>query len=111
MKNYEVLNSVYAFNNVINNGKKIICRSCIIFVLKDSSYNLPRFGWIVSSKNGNAVIRNKIKRRFRVISSLVLKELNVDSSVAICYIAKKQAFLLDFKVIQNEVISNIKKYI
>lgn len=109
MKNYDVLNSVSAFNNVINNGKKIVCRSCIIFMLKDSTYNLPRFGWIVSSKNGNAVVRNKIKRRFRVVSSILLKELNIDKSVAICYIAKKQAFLLDFKVIENEVVANIKK--
>lgn len=111
MSNYEVLNTAFAFQNVINHGKKIVCRSCIIFILKDNTLLKPHFGWIVSSKNGNAVIRNKIKRRLRIISLNLVDELKLKNSFAICYIAKKQAFLLDFSVIKHEIVNNVKKSI
>lgn len=41
---------------------------------KDSSYLEPRVGITVSKKVGNAVVRNRCKRRLRVLSGILIRE-------------------------------------
>lgn len=73
MKKYEVVKTHEEFSEIIKNGK----------VLKNSFYNIyirknnlliSRFGIAVSKKNGNAVFRNKMKRRMRNILTNQKKE-------------------------------------
>lgn len=54
------------YNNVYQNGRRISSRCLIIFVLQNSlSFN--RYGIVASKKIGNAVVRNKAKRRLKAI--------------------------------------------
>ncbi len=52
------------YNNVYQNGRKLISKCLIIFLL-DNNLKTNRYGIVTSKKIGNAVIRNKAKRRLR----------------------------------------------
>jgi ribonuclease P protein component len=59
-------------------------------------------GMKVSRKLGNAVIRNKIKRRIRHLLSLISKNLDQSSKLGLILIPKKGFEKLDFALIANE---------
>ena len=61
------------FNSIINNGKYHKNKAFVIYYKKN---NLPydRFGISVSKKLGNAVFRNKYKRKLRSIIDIYKKE-------------------------------------
>lgn len=107
---YKVIASRDGFQEVIDNGKKVVLRGFIFFVFQNDKYEQPHFGWIVSSKNGNAVARNRIKRRLRSLSK-TLMEIFPESlnNCAICYIAKKQSYYLNYKIMQMDLVNAIEK--
>ena len=57
-----------AFNAVMNGGSNFAASAVRVFVLEDFSSSSDCYlGLIVSKKVGNAVVRNKCKRRLRLI--------------------------------------------
>ena len=66
MKKYEVVKEHKDFDEIIENGKYRKSKNFVIYN-KDSNFNFPRFGIAVGKKVGNAVIRNKLKRQFRML--------------------------------------------
>ena len=70
MKRIETIKSSRDFTNLIETSKYIKGNDYIIYY-KDNNLNKKRFGIAVSSKLGNAVTRNKLKRQTReVVDSL-----------------------------------------
>ena len=57
-------------------GKKLVTKSFIIQACPPLTEDVavPRFGFIVTKKNGNAVCRNRIKRRFRALIQGYIKK-------------------------------------
>lgn len=53
------------FQTVLENGKKIVNNYLILVGAPSSSKGISRMGIIASKKVGNAVARNKVKRRIR----------------------------------------------
>ena len=66
MKRYEMVKKHEDFNEIINTGKKVKGKYLIIFSMA-KDYQKPNFGIAIGKKCGNAVIRNKLKRRVRNI--------------------------------------------
>ena len=69
--------------------------------------NIPRVGFTITKKIGSAVVRNKIKRRFRAI----IKEVPNDylkKNYDYVIIANKKSLVMDYKELKNDVIKVIK---
>lgn len=66
MKKYEIVKEHHEFDDVLKNGS---CKKCIYVYIynKDNNLNISRFGIAAGKKIGNAVTRNKVKRRYRMI--------------------------------------------
>lgn len=60
------ISSSKEYNNIYQNGKKIQGRYIIVFFQKGGT-KFSRFGIVTSKKIGNAVVRNRVKRRLRAI--------------------------------------------
>ena len=72
------------------------------FYLKNTDQNLVRIGYTVTKKIGNAVVRNKCKRRYREIFRKLAPELakiNYDYVI----LARKEILNCDFGQIQSDV--------
>ena len=65
MKKINIVKRNTEFNNIIKIGKKFYSDIFFIYVIKNNGHN--RFGISVSKKIGNAVVRNKYKRRIKDI--------------------------------------------
>lgn len=66
MKKKNIVKSHQDFNILINNGKKISSKFFVIYY-KNNNINRSRYGISVGTKLGNAVFRNKYKRKIRMI--------------------------------------------
>lgn len=64
MRKYGRLESASDFDKVYKNAKKWHCEVACVYFLKSDEW---RFASIASKKIGNAVVRNKAKRRLRAI--------------------------------------------
>ena len=66
MKKYEIVKEHKDFDDVLHHGS---CQKCIYVYIynKDNNLNISRFGIAAGKKIGNAVTRNKMKRRYRMI--------------------------------------------
>ena len=75
--------------------------------LSDDEENIARFGFTASKKVGNAIARNKAKRRLR---SLVRElEANVDQSLDFVLVARHSTVDYDFAKLTSETERAFKK--
>ena len=66
MKKWETVKSNIAFNEILNKGKKVANNYFLLFSLEKEEEK-PKFAVAVGKKIGNAVVRNKFKRRTRAL--------------------------------------------
>ena len=59
------------FRIVLRRGKKFPVNGGLIAILRTDVAEPLRFGFVVSKAVGNAVVRNRVKRRLRAASSLL----------------------------------------
>ena len=98
----------------ILSGKKINNHYSTIFFKKlaNKNNNKLNLSIITKRKLGKAVQRNKIKRRLKNIMHQALKTIKLNSEYSYLFIAKKNVFLDDYKVIKENIfkeLSRIKK--
>ncbi len=56
------------FRVALRRGRRVVVGSVVVSVLTTSSGAPARFGFIVTKKVGNAVIRNTVRRRMRAVA-------------------------------------------
>ena len=66
-----------------------------------------RVGFTITKKIGGAVIRNKIKRRFKAIIKEILNNY-LKKNYDYVIIANKKSLVMDYKELKNDVIKVIK---
>ena len=73
------------------NGKKISNKYSTIFFKKLSNKNVKKLNvsFVAKKKLGNAVVRNRIKRRLRNIMNEAIKKININLNYSYLIIAKK----------------------
>ena len=93
------------------NGKKISNKYLTIFFKKLSgkSNKYLNISFVAQKKLGNAVKRNKIKRRLRNIMNDALKKINIRMEYSYLIISKRNVFDGKFSDIKETVIKDFKK--
>jgi len=92
-------------------GKKITNKYLTIFFKKLSGKNNKKLNisFVTQKKIGNAVKRNKIKRRLKNIMNDVLKKINIKMEYSYLIISKRNVFDGKFSDIKETVIKDFKK--
>ena len=98
------------FKNLLN-GKKISNPYSTIFFKKISSKSnkLLNVSFVAKKKIGNAVKRNKIKRRLRNIMNDAIKTINMNLNYSYLFIAKKNIYDANYKMLKDSIIKDLTK--
>ena len=93
------------------NGKKISNKYLTIFFksLSGKSNKYLNISFVAQKKLGNAVKRNKIKRRLRNIMNQLLKIIKINLNYSYLIIAKKEIIDAKFFDIKNSLLKDYKK--
>ena len=105
MKKKNIVKNSKDFNRII---KKRTGKSNNYFIINTESKedSIPKFGITFTKNIGNAVTRNKLKRR---IKSIIDNNNVYDSDKTYIIIAKKNVLNLNYQQIEKELISLFKK--
>ena len=92
-------------------GKKISNKYLTIFFkkLSDKDYKKLNISFVTKKKIGNAVKRNKIKRRLRNIMNDAVKKINLNLKYCYLLIAKISVLNAPYKNIKQTLFSNFEK--
>ena len=98
------------FKNLLS-GRKISNPYSVIFFKKISYKNnkLLNVSFVKKKKIGNAVKRNKIKRRLRNIMNDALKSININLNYSYLFIAKKNIYDANYKMIKDSIFKDLTK--
>ena len=93
------------------NGKKISNKYLTIFFKKISDKNNKRLNisFVTKKKIGNAVKRNKIKRRLRNIMNDVVKNIYLNLNYSYLLIAKKSVLDDQYEKIKKTLFTDFEK--
>ena len=107
MNTLETLKSSRDFQKA-KSGLFFRSKSFLLQAFEDETINKIRVGYTVSKQNGNAVVRNKIKRRLRVIAKNIIGKYGTKKWNYVI-IGKKNSLIEDFKKLEMEMSKAIKK--
>ena len=92
------------FNNVIRNGGSW-ANQTLVLICYFSGFSSTRVGYSVSKRVGNAVTRNKIKRRLREI----IRKEDLPGGWDIVFIARKQCSISNYLTLSHSVKSLFRR--
>ena len=100
------------FKNLLKQ-KKISNKYVTIYFGKIINKNKQKFNisFVTKRKIGNAVIRNKIKRRLRNIANDSVKNIDLKFDYSYLVIAKPTMLNNEFKIIKETLLQEFKKII
>ncbi len=106
MRKLYVVKTTREFNDIIKNG---VCKKNQYFVIhyKSNDLKYDRFGISVSKKLGNAVFRNKYKRKLRSIIDNYKKNYNNQKDYII--IIRKEAIEKSHELLEKEFFALMNK--
>jgi len=93
------------------NGKKISNKYSTIFFkrLSGKNSNKLNISFVAKKKLGNAVIRNKIKRRLRNIMNEAYKKIDINLNYSYLLVSKKMIFDDKYVNVKKNLLADFKK--
>ncbi len=104
MKKINVLKSTLDFNRIIKTTRPIKSKNYVIY-FEYNTDSIYHFGISVSKKIGNAVTRNKYKRKIRSIIS----KKDYKNYFNCIIILRKSALECKYQELEDELLNNLKK--
>ncbi|MFW6268824.1 MAG: ribonuclease P protein component [Bacillota bacterium] len=104
----ETLKNSSDFKKVYSRGKSNASYYLVIYWLPNNQ-GFNRFGFSISKKIGNAVTRNKLRRRLKEIIRIMEKQKKLKCGFDIIFIARKPVTGLDFHGIKKDVVKLFSK--
>lgn len=92
------------FQKVFQNGKSKANRQFVIYKLPKKEQKNFRVGISVGKKIGNAVVRNRIKRRIRHAIMELDKEHTINSEIDFIVIARNPVSQMDYFEIKSSLL-------
>lgn len=93
------------FNFIYKKGKSFYSKFLTLFIV-ETKLNISKFGFSISNKVGNSVVRHKIKR---VISEIIREKLDSLPTYNYIIVARKGCENLDFVELKNNIEYLFKK--
>ena len=106
MKKKEIVKKTDDFNNIIRKGKIIKSDYFLIYYLENNEEK-PHFGIAVSKKNGNAVVRNKLKRQYRYL--IDQNKMLFSNNKNYIIMVKKASLSVPFSILQTNFRETLEK--
>lgn len=106
MKKQNIVKKSKDYNRIIKK-RQGISNKYFIVNKEQNNENIPKFGITFTKNIGNAVTRNKLKRRIKSIIDTNKKSYINNETYII--IAKKTALELNYKELENELINLMEK--
>lgn len=101
MKKINIIKKNDEFNYIINNGKKYYSELFYLYILKNN-FDYNRYGISVSKKIGNAVVRNKQKRRIKFVIDNLMLNLN---GYDIVIISRPRLKFSDYNYLKSNIVN------
>lgn len=105
MKKIHILKENTEFNRILNQIKPFRTKNFNIFIEKNTT-DTYFFGFTVGKKIGNAVMRNKIKRRLKNI----LDQKKYKNGFKCIIMAKRDIIDEDYEKINNDLIETLARF-
>ena len=105
-----ILSKNVEFKSLLS-GKKISSKYSSIYFKKINGKNSNRFNisFVAKKKLGNAVIRNKIKRRLRNIMNEAYKKIDINLNYSYLLVAKRMVFDDRYTNVKKHLLIDFKK--
>ena len=98
------------FKNLLNQRKLSNKYVTIFFgILDNKSNNKLNISFVTKRKIGNAVKRNKIKRRLRNIMNDAVKKISINLNYSFLVIAKSSMLNNEYKIIKETLFQDFEK--
>jgi ribonuclease P protein component len=97
------------FRSVVRRGRRFATPHCIVHAVTNDRPSGVRFGFIVSKAVGNAVVRNRVRRRLRGVAAQILPNIPGHSDIVVRALAGSgQA---DWATLRAEIAEGIDRIV